>query len=234
MPKYKHIKIPENGQRITIKNKKLSVPNNPIIPVIEGDGIGRDIMKATRRVVDAAVEKAYKGKKKIAWMDVYAGENANKNYKEWIPQETFDAISYYYVALKGPLTTPIGGGFRSLNVTLRQVLNLYACVRPVRYFKGVPSPVVAPEKMNIVIFRENTEDVYSGIEWKKGTKEAKQVIDFINKKMKKNIRTDSGIGIKPISVKATTNLVKKAIEYAIANKRTSITFMHKGNIMKFT
>ena len=233
-PKFKHIEIPENGQRITIKKKKLVIPNKPIIPVIEGDGIGRDIMKATRRVVDAAVEKTYKGRKKIAWMDVYAGENAKRIYKEWIPQETFDAISYYLVSLKGPLTTPIGGGFRSLNVTLRQVLNLYACVRPVRYFKGVPSPVMRPDKMDVVIYRENTEDVYAGIEWRKGTAEAKRVISFLNKTMKRNIRTDSGIGIKPISVKGTKQLVRKAIQYAIDRKRTSVTLVHKGNIMKYT
>jgi isocitrate dehydrogenase len=233
-PKFKHIKIPSEGKRITVKNKKLKVPNKPIIPVIEGDGIGRDIMKATRRVVDAAVEKAYKGKKKIVWMDIYAGENANRIYKEWMPQETFDAIKYYIVALKGPLTTPIGGGFRSLNVTLRQVLNLYACVRPVRYIKGVPSPVTHPEKMNIIIFRENTEDVYAGIEWKKGSKDVKKVIDFLNKKMKKNIRPDSGIGIKPISVTGTKRLIRKAIKHAIEHKLPSVTMMHKGNIMKFT
>jgi len=233
-PKYKHIAIPKEGQRITVKKKKLVIPNQPIIPVIEGDGIGRDIMKATRRVVDAAVEKAYKGKKKIAWMDVYAGENAKRIYKEWIPQETFDAIKYYYVALKGPLTTPVGGGFRSLNVTLRQVLNLYACVRPVRYFKGVPSPVTNPEKMDVVIFRENTEDVYAGIEWKKGTNDAKKVINWLNKNMKRDIRLDSGIGIKPISLKSSQNLVRKAIHYAIDRKRPSVTLMHKGNIMKYT
>jgi isocitrate dehydrogenase len=233
-PKFKHIKIPENGQRITVRNKKLAIPNKPIIPVIEGDGIGRDIMKATRRVVDAVVEKAYKGKKKIVWMDIYAGENAKRIYKEWIPQETFDAIKYYYVALKGPLTTPVGGGFRSLNVTLRQVLDLYACVRPVRYFQGVPSPVTNPEKMDIVIYRENTEDVYAGIEWKKGSAEVKKVINWINKNMKRNIRLDSGIGIKPISVTGTKRLVRKAIQFAIDRKRKSVTLMHKGNIMKFT
>ncbi len=233
-PKFKHIVIPKGGQRITVKGKKLAIPNFPIIPVIEGDGIGRDIMKATRRVVDAAVQKAYKGKKKIAWMDVYAGENAQKIYKQWIPQETFDAIKYYYVALKGPLTTPIGGGFRSLNVTLRQVLNLYACVRPVRYFEGVPSPVNHPEKMDIVIFRENTEDVYAGIEWQKGTADAKKVINWLNKNMKQNIKMDSGIGIKPMSVKASQSLVRKAIRYAIDRKRSSVTLMHKGNIMKYT
>jgi len=233
-PKFKHIKIPGDGKRITVKNKKLVIPNKPIIPVIEGDGIGRDIMKATRRVVDAAVEKAYKGKKKIVWMDIYAGENANRIYKEWLPKETIDAIKYYYVALKGPLTTPIGGGFRSLNVSLRQIMNLYACVRPVIYFKGVPSPVTHPEKMNVCIFRENTEDVYAGIEWKKGTKEVKKVINWLNKNMKTNIRADSGIGIKPISVTATKNLVRKAIQYAIAHKLPSVTLVHKGNIMKYT
>jgi len=233
-PKYKHIQIPKDGKRITVKKKKLVIPNKPIIPVIEGDGIGRDIMKATRRVVDAAVKKAYNGRKSIAWMDVYAGENAQKIYKEWLPQETFDAIKYYYVALKGPLTTPVGGGFRSLNVTLRQVLDLYACVRPVRYFKGVPSPVTRPERMDMVIYRENTEDVYAGIEWKKGTREVKKVISFLNKSMKCNIRADSGIGIKPISVRGTKNLVRKAIQHAIDHKLPSVTLVHKGNIMKYT
>jgi isocitrate dehydrogenase len=232
--KYKHIVVPEDGKAIQVKKGKLVIPDNPIIPVIEGDGIGRDIMKATRRVVDAAVEKAYRGKKRIAWMDVYAGERAYELYKEWIPQETFDAIKQYIVALKGPLTTPIGGGFRSLNVTLRQVLNLYACVRPVRWFKGVGSPVVHPEKLNVVIFRENTEDVYAGIEWKKGSKEARKVIDWLNKQMKQNIRKDSGIGVKPISVGGTERLVRKAIQYAIDRKRRSVTLVHKGNIMKFT
>ncbi|MCB2229268.1 isocitrate dehydrogenase (NADP(+)) [bacterium] len=234
MARYKHIEVPKDGAPIKVKNKKLMVPDNPIIPVIEGDGIGRDIMKATRRVVDAAVEKAYKGKKKIAWMDVYAGENANRLYKEWMPQETFDAIQKYIVALKGPLTTPIGGGFRSLNVTLRQVLNLYACVRPVRYFQGVGSPVVHPEKLNVVIFRENTEDVYAGIEWKKGSADCKKVISWLNKTMKTNIRTDSGIGVKPISVTGTRRLVRKAILHAITRKLPSVTLVHKGNIMKFT
>ena len=234
MAKYKHIEVPKNGKAITVKKKKLKIPNNPIIPVIEGDGIGRDIMKATRRVVDAAVKKAYKGRKRIVWMDIYAGERANELYGEWMPQETFDAIKQYKVALKGPLTTPIGGGFRSLNVTLRQVLNLYACVRPVRWFKGVGSPVVHPEKLNVVIYRENTEDVYAGIEWKKGSKDAKKVISWLNKTMKTNIRTDSGIGVKPISVTGTKRLVRKAIQFAIDKKRSSVTFVHKGNIMKYT
>ncbi|MCD6249977.1 MAG: isocitrate dehydrogenase (NADP(+)) [candidate division Zixibacteria bacterium] len=231
---YKHIEIPKDGQPIKRKGKKLAIPNRPIIPFIEGDGIGRDISKATRRVVDAAVEKAYKGRKRIAWMDIYAGEKAYELYREWLPQETCDAIKKYYVAIKGPLTTPIGGGFRSLNVSLRQILNLYACVRPVRYFKGVGSPVTHPEKLDVVIYRENTEDVYAGIEWKKGSKEVKKVINWLNKSMKTNIRNDSGIGIKPISVTGTKQLVRKAIEYAIANKRSSVTLVHKGNIMKYT
>ena len=234
MAKYKHIEIPRDGKRITVKNKKLQIPNNPIIPVIEGDGIGRDIMKATRRVVDAAVQKAFKGKKRIAWMDVYAGEKANELYKEWLPDETIQAIKTYMVALKGPLTTPIGGGFRSLNVSLRQIMNLYACVRPVSWYKGVGSPVTHPEKLNVVIFRENTEDVYAGIEWKKGTKDAKKVINWLNKTMKRNIRMDSGIGIKPISVTGTKQLVRKAIDHAIKKKLPSVTLVHKGNIMKFT
>ncbi|MFH2048841.1 MAG: isocitrate dehydrogenase (NADP(+)) [bacterium] len=234
MAQYKHIEVPKNGKGITIRNKKLNVPNNPIIPVIEGDGIGRDIMKASRRVIDAAVEKTYKKRRHIAWMDIYAGEKAFELYKEWLPKETTEAIKKYIVALKGPLTTPIGGGFRSLNVSLRQILNLYACVRPVSYFKGVGSPVTHPEKMNVIIFRENTEDVYAGIEWKKGTKEVKKVISWLNKNMKTNIRTDSGIGIKPISVTGTKRLVRKAIQHAIDNKLPSVTLVHKGNIMKYT
>jgi len=234
MAKFKKLTPPTDGKPIKVVKKKLKVPNNPIIPVIEGDGIGRDIMKATRRVVDAAVEKKYKGKKRIVWFDIYAGEAANKKYKEWLPEDTLKAIKQYIVALKGPLTTPIGGGFRSLNVSLRQLLDLYACVRPVRYFKGVPSPVKRPDKMNVVIFRENTEDVYAGIEWRKGTKDALKVIEWLNKKMKTSIRKDSGIGIKPISVTGTKRLVRKAIDYAIANKRESVTLVHKGNIMKYT
>lgn len=232
--KFKHIQIPTEGEKITVKNKKLVIPDFPIIPVIEGDGIGRDIMKATRRVVDAAVEKTFGGKKKIVWMDIYAGERAQEIYGTVMPDETFAAIKQYIVALKGPLTTPVGGGFRSLNVTLRQVLDLYACVRPVRYFEGVPAPVKHPEKMNVIIYRENTEDVYAGIEWAKGTKEVKSVIDFLNKKFKLKIRSDSGIGIKPISVTATKRLVRKAIQHAIDKKRKSVTLVHKGNIMKYT
>lgn len=234
MAKYKHIVVPSEGQRITIKNKKLSIPDKPIIPVIEGDGIGRDIMKATRRVVDAAVEKAYGGKKIIAWMDVYAGEKAHELYREWLPDETVAAIRKHLVALKGPLTTPVGGGFRSLNVSLRQLMTLYACVRPVKYFKGVGSPVVHPEKLNVVIFRENTEDVYAGIEWKQGSKEVKKVISWMNKTMGTSIRADSGVGVKPISVTGTKRLVRKAIQYAIEHNSKSVTMVHKGNIMKYT
>jgi isocitrate dehydrogenase len=225
---------PQNGKPITIANKKLKVPSNPIIPVIEGDGIGRDTMKAPRRVVDAAVEKSYGGKKEIVWFDIYAGEAAMERYGEVLPKDTFNAIKHFIVALKGPLTTPVGGGYRSLNVTLRQVLTLYACVRPVRYFQGVPAPVKHPEKMNVVIFRENTEDVYAGIEWAKGTKEARKIIDFLNKSMKVKVRSDSGIGIKPISVTGTQRLVRKAIRYALENNRSSVTLVHKGNIMKYT
>ncbi|MFQ6007709.1 MAG: isocitrate dehydrogenase (NADP(+)) [Candidatus Zixiibacteriota bacterium] len=234
MATYKHIVVPKDGRTITIKTKKLSVPDNPIIPVIEGDGIGRDIMRACRRVVDAAVEKAYQGKRRIVWMDIYAGEKAGELYGEVLPKETFNAIKSFIVALKGPLTTPVGGGYRSLNVTLRQVLNLYACVRPVRYFQGVGSPVTHPEKLNIVIFRENTEDVYAGIEWPKGSAEVKKVINWLNKTMKTKIRADSGVGVKPISVTGTKRLVRKAINYAIAKKRRSVTLVHKGNIMKYT
>ncbi|MDE0469106.1 MAG: isocitrate dehydrogenase (NADP(+)) [Candidatus Poribacteria bacterium] len=225
---------PTEGERIGLANGQLVVPNKPIIPVIEGDGIGRDIMKVTRRVVDAAVQTAYNGEKQIVWFDVYAGENAMAKYNEWLPQDTFDAIEYFRVALKGPLTTPVGGGFRSLNVTLRQVLELYACVRPVRYFQGVPAPVTHPEKMNVVIFRENTEDVYAGIEWEQGTPEVKKVIELLRTEMGVDIREDSGIGVKPISIFGTKRLARMAIQYAIDHGRRSVTFVHKGNIMKFT
>jgi isocitrate dehydrogenase len=234
LAKFKKIEPPKDGKPITIVGKKLKVPPNPIIPVIEGDGIGRDIMRATRRVVDAAVEKSYPGEKRIVWFDIFAGGAAQARYGEVLPKDTFDAIRTFIVALKGPLTTPIGGGFRSLNVTLRQVLDLYACVRPVRYFQGVPAPVKNPEKMNIIIFRENTEDVYAGIEWKKGTKEARKIIAFLKNEMKVKLRADSGVGIKPISVTGTQRLVRKAILYAIAHKSRSVTLVHKGNIMKYT
>jgi isocitrate dehydrogenase len=234
MVKFDKLTVPTVGEEIEIVGDKLKIPDNPIIPVIEGDGIGRDIMRATRRVLDAAVLKCYGGKKKIAWFDIYAGEAAQAKYGEVLPRDTFNAIKHFIVALKGPLTTPIGGGFRSLNVTLRQVLNLYACVRPVRYFEGVPSPVKEPQKMNVIIFRENTEDVYAGIEWQKGTKEAKKIISWLNKNFKLKIRTDSGIGIKPISVTATNRLIRKALKHAIENGRKSVTMVHKGHIMKYT
>ncbi|MCG9129163.1 isocitrate dehydrogenase (NADP(+)) [Candidatus Poribacteria bacterium] len=225
---------PSDGETIHSVNGQSVIPNKPIIPVIEGDGIGRDIMKTTRRVVDAAVKNAYGGNKQIVWFDVYAGENAMEKYNEWLPQDTFNAIEHFRVALKGPLTTPVGGGFRSLNVTLRQVLELYACIRPVRYFQGVPAPVTHPEKMDVVIFRENTEDVYAGIEWEQGTPEVKKVIDLLKTEMGVEIREDSGIGIKPISIFATKRLARMAIQYAIDHGRKSVTFVHKGNIMKFT
>ena len=234
MIELEQLTVPTAGERIGLVNGQLVVPNQPIIPVIEGDGIGRDIMKVTRRVVDAAVETAYNGEKQITWFDVYAGENAMAKYNEWLPQDTFDAIEYFRVALKGPLTTPVGGGFRSLNVTLRQVLELYACVRPVRYFQGVPAPVTHPEKMDVVIFRENTEDVYAGIEWEQGTPEVKKVIELLRTEMGVEIREDSGIGVKPISILGTKRLTRMAIQYAIDHGRRSVTFVHKGNIMKFT
>lgn len=234
MIEFDKLQVPTEGDTISKVNGRLEVPSQPIIPVIEGDGIGRDIMKATRRVIDAAIESAYGSEKRIVWFDVFAGENANAEYGEWLPQDTFNAIKHFRVALKGPLTTPVGGGFRSLNVTLRQVLDLYACVRPVRYFQGVPAPVTHPENMNVVIFRENTEDVYAGIEWAKGTPEAKKVIDFLHADMGVEVREDSGIGIKPISVFGTSRLARMAIQYAIDHNRSSVTFVHKGNIMKFT
>ncbi len=234
MIELEQLTVPTEGERIGFVDGQLAVPNEPIIPVIEGDGIGRDIMKVTRRVVDTAVQTAYNGEKRIVWFDVYAGENAMAKYNEWLPQDTFDAIEYFRVALKGPLTTPVGGGFRSLNVTLRQVLELYACVRPVRYFQGVPAPVTHPEKMDVVIFRENTEDVYAGIEWEQGTPEVKKVIELLRSEMGVEIREDSGVGIKPISIFATKRLARMAIQYAIDHNRRSVTFVHKGNIMKFT
>ncbi len=234
MAKFDKLTVPTEGEKIEIEGDRLSIPDNPIIPVIEGDGIGRDIMKATRRVLDAAVEKTYDGKKKIVWFDIYAGEAAQAKYGEVLPKDTFEAIKYFIVALKGPLTTPVGGGYRSLNVTLRQVLNLYACVRPVRYFEGVPSPVKHPEKMNVIIYRENTEDVYAGIEWAEGTPEVKKLINWLNETYKLNIRSDSGIGIKPMSITGTERLIRKAIKFAIESGRKSVTIVHKGNIMKYT
>src|SRR3984893_2985884 len=235
---YNGLAIPADGQAIGYSGGKLQVANAPIIPFIEGDGTGRDIWKASRRVFDAAVEHAYGGKRHAAWFEVFAGEKAFNTFKEWLPDETVDAIRDFRVAIKGPLTTPVGGGIRSLNVALRQLLDLYSCERPVRYFPGVPSPVREPEKMDVFIFRENTEDVYIGIEWKSGTPEVKKLLEFLNNEMlkggKKQIRWDSGVGIKPISPTGTKRLVRRAIQYALTNNRKSVTLVHKGNIQKFT
>ena len=226
-------KAPADGQEIGYTDGNLEVPDRPIVPFIEGDGIGPDIWRATQHVLDSAVEKSYGGSKSIAWMEVLAGEKAQENTGEWLPQQTFDAIRHYRGAIKGPLTTPVGGGFRSLNVTLRQVLDLYACVRPVKHYAGVPSPVREPQKVDMVLFRENTEDVYSGIEWQSGSEEVGQLIEFLGK-LGKTVRPDSGIGIKPISPTGTKRLVKKAVQYALDQGRDSVTLVHKGNIMKFT
>ncbi len=230
--------VPADGKAIEFINGEFRIPDRPIIPFIEGDGTGRDIWKASRLVFDAAVEKVYGGKKKIEWLKIYAGEESFNKFKDWLPQDTVDAIRDFRIAIKGPLTTPVGGGIRSLNVALRQLLDLYACVRPVRHFEGVPSPVVHPERMNVVVFRENTEDVYAGIEWKSGSPEVKKLIDYLNNEMlkgtKKRIREDSGVGIKPISPFGTKRLVRRAIQHAIEKGRTVVTLVHKGNIMKFT
>ncbi len=235
---YNGVALPAGGRAITFRDGKLQVPDNPIIPYIEGDGTGRDIWAASVRVFDAAVERAYGGKRKLHWFEVFAGEKAFTKFGNWLPDATVDAIRDLHVAIKGPLTTPVGGGIRSLNVTLRQVLDLYTCIRPVRYYSGVPSPVKHPEQLNVVIFRENTEDVYAGIEWKQGTPEVKTLIDFLNNKMlagtKKHIREDSGIGIKPISITGTKRLVRMAVQHAIKSNRRSVTLVHKGNIQKFT
>lgn len=236
MSKYSKITVPVSGEKITIQGEKLIIPDNPIIPFIEGDGTGPDIWKASQYVFDAAIEKAYGGRRKIEWMEVFAGEKALTVYGEnvWLPDETIEAIKEFVVAIKGPLTTPVGGGIRSLNVALRQILDLFACVRPVKYYDGTPSPVKRPQDLSIVIFRENTEDVYAGIEFKAETEETEKLIEFINTNFNKKIRLDSGIGIKPISKFGTERLVKKAIEFAIENKRKNVTLVHKGNIMKFT
>ncbi len=232
--KFDKLKVPEDGEKIEIKDGKLQIPDNPIIPFIEGDGIGPDIMSAAKRVWNAAVEYAYGGKKKIVWMEIYGGEKAQEKYGEVLPDDTYNAIEHFIVAIKGPLTTPVAGGYRSLNVSMRQRLNLYACIRPVKHYKGVPSPVRHPEKLNVIVFRENTEDVYAGIEWEQGTPEVKKVLDFFKKEMGVNIRDDSGIGVKPISITGTKRLVKKAIQHTVERKRKSVTLVHKGNIMKFT
>lgn len=231
---YKHVQVPDWGETITFANNQYHVPDKPIIPFIEGDGIGPDIWRASQMVFDAAVKKAYGGKRKVAWMEIYAGEKAQKLYNEWLPEESLEAIRRQLIAIKGPLTTPVGGGFRSLNVAIRQILNLYACIRPVKYYKGVPSPVRFPEKMNVVVFRENTEDVYSGIEYRQGTPEAKKLYDFLTKELGAKINPDSGLGIKPISILGTKRLVRKAIDYLLLQGHDNITLMHKGNIMKYT
>ena len=234
------IMVPNFGEKITVNaDNTLNVPNQPIIPFIEGDGIGIDITPPMQKVVDAAVEKAYGSKKKIAWMEVFAGEKATKVYDKdtWLPEETMKAVKDYVISIKGPLTTPVGGGIRSLNVTLRQELDLYVCLRPIQYFTGVPSPVKHPEKTDMVIFRENTEDIYAGIEWAAGTPEAEKVIGFLSDMgMRKKIRfpESSAIGIKPVSIDGSKRLIRKAIQYAIDNNRKSVTITHKGNIMKFT
>ncbi|MBF8293629.1 MAG: icd [Bacteroidetes bacterium] len=239
MSQYAKLVPPANGQKITFSNGRLVVPNHPIIPFIEGDGTGPDIWRASQRVLDAAVQKAYGATKSIVWFEVYAGEKANVVYgpNTWLHDDTLDAIKDHIVAIKGPLTTPVGGGIRSINVSLRQLLDLYVCLRPVRYFRGVPSPVKQPEAVDMVVFRENTEDIYAGIEWKAGTAEAKKVIEWLQSEMGvKKIRfpQSSSIGIKPVSKEGTDRLVRAAIKYAIENKRKSVTFVHKGNIMKFT
>src|SRR6201997_1891298 len=233
---YQNVQPPAGG-KITIKDGKIQCPDNPVIPFIRGDGTGPDIWAASERVFDAAVQKAYGGTRKIAWFEVFAGETAKQKFDTWLPDDTVNAFKEYLVGIKGPLTTPVGGGIRSLNVALRQILDLYACVRPVKFY-GAPSPVKRPELMDIVIFRENTEDVYAGIEWKEGTPEAKKLIDFLNNEMlagaAKKVREDSGIGIKPMSPTGTKRLVRRAIQYAIENQRTIVTLVHKGNIQKFT
>ena len=235
--KFENLDQPTSGRPITMTSSGLSVPDNPIIPFIEGDGTGPDIWRAAVRMLDAAVEKAYGGKRKIAWFETFAGQKSYDKYGTWLPDDTVTAIREYLVAIKGPLTTPIGGGIRSLNVTLRQTLDLYVCLRPVRYFKGVPSPVKRPENVDMVIFRENSEDIYAGIEWQAQTPECRKLIAFLQDAMGvKTIRfpETSGIGIKPVSEEGTKRLVRAAIRYAIANKRRSVTFVHKGNIMKYT
>ncbi|MCG3194020.1 MAG: NADP-dependent isocitrate dehydrogenase [Thermoanaerobaculia bacterium] len=238
MPEAKPI-VPEGGEKITLSGGILTVPDHPIVPFIEGDGTGPDIWRASVRVLDAAVEKAYGGKKKIAWTEVYAGQKSFDNFKSWLPDETIEAFREYLVGIKGPLTTPIGGGIRSLNVALRQLLDLYVCLRPVRWFKGVPSPVKHPEKVDMVIFRENTEDIYAGIEFQSGSEDAQKVLEFLKESFPaqfKKVRfpASTGVGFKPVSQEGSERLVRAAIQYTLKNKRKSVTFVHKGNIMKFT
>jgi isocitrate dehydrogenase len=225
---------PSDGQEIGYREGRLEVPDRPIVPFIEGDGIGPDIWRASQRVFDAAVERAYRGARRLAWVEILAGEKALATVGEWLPRETIDAIAHYRCSIKGPLTTPVGGGIRSLNVTLRQELDLYACVRPVRWFEGVPSPVKEPHKVDVVLFRENTEDVYAGLEWPEGSAEARKLIDFLGRELGAQVRADSGVGIKPVSRFGSQRLVRKAIAFAVSHGRRSVTLVHKGNIMKFT
>ena len=234
MPTYKFAKVPSDGARITYERGTLRVPDNPIIPFIEGDGTGPDIWRASVRVFDAAVEKCFKGSRRVRWMEVFAGEKSFKAHNDWLPQETVDAMQDFRVSIKGPLTTPVGGGIRSLNVTLRQVLDLYACIRPVRYFEGVGSPMKEPEKVNVVIFRENIEDVYSGIEWPAGSAEAEKLRGFLKKELGKDVREKSAIGVKPMSEFCSKRLVEMSIRYALKHNLPSVTLVHKGNIMKYT
>ena len=235
---YNGIPVPTNGTPIEYANGKFTIPDHPIIPFIEGDGTGRDIWKASQRVFDAAVEKAYGGKRSVAWYEVLAGEKAYRQTQNWLPDDTVKATVDFRVSIKGPLTTPVGGGIRSLNVALRQLMDLYQCVRPVKYYAGVPSPVKHPEKLDVVIFRENTEDIYAGIEFREGTPEAAKFISFVNDEMlkgtKKKVRLDSGVGVKPISITGSKRLVRAAIQYALDNGRKTVTLVHKGNIQKFT
>ena len=234
MTKYKFAKVPPRGEAIEFAKGALKVPDHPIVPFVEGDGTGPDIWRASVRVFDAAVERAYGGQRAVAWMEVFAGEKSFQQFQDWLPQETVDAMQEFRVSIKGPLTTPVGGGIRSLNVTLRQVLDLYACIRPVRYFEGVGAPVKEPEKVNIVIFRENTEDVYAGIEWKAGSPEAEKLGAYLRKEFNSQIREKSALGIKPMSEFGSKRLVEMAIRYAIEKCEESVTLVHKGNIMKFT
>ncbi len=234
MQEFNGIPVPAEGTQVRVEGGRFIVADDPIIPFIEGDGIGRDIWKAARTVFDAAVEKAYGGSRRIVWYEIFAGEQAFEKFGEWLPQGTVDAIRELRIAIKGPLTTPVGGGIRSLNVAIRQLLTLYSCIRPVKWYPGVPSPMKDPGKLDVVIFRENTEDVYAGIEWEQGSDDVKKVLEFLNGEMGRDILPDSGIGIKPVSVSGSKRLVRAAIRFAIDNKRTSVTLVHKGNIQKFT
>jgi isocitrate dehydrogenase len=234
MESYNNNPVPADGKPIDVREGKFVIPDNPIIPFIEGDGTGSDIWNAARTVFDAAVARAYSGRRRVVWYEVLAGEKAHKQLNSWLPQDTLGAIQRFHIAIKGPLTTPVGGGIRSLNVSLRQLLTLYVCMRPVRYFPGVPSPMRRPELLDVVIFRENTEDVYAGVEWRQGTPEVQRVINFLNKELGTKIRPDSGIGVKPMSVGGSKRLIRRAIQYALDNGRRSVTLVHKGNIMKFT